>query len=86
MRLRGCAGWSAPLLLQITEDRVFSVAVQLLYVSFNMNAQNLIIVKYDKLDRLVIYAVFSKHLQCVYRHTKRYPAGDLFFIIQLDIR
>ena len=34
MRLRGCAGWSAPLLLQITEDRFFSVAVQLLYVSF----------------------------------------------------
>ena len=34
MRLRGCAGCSGPLLLQIT-GQVFSVAVQLLYVSFN---------------------------------------------------
>ena len=34
MRLRGCAGWSGPLLLQITR-LVFSVVVELLYVSFN---------------------------------------------------
>ena len=34
LRLCGCAGWSGPLLLQITWQ-VFSVAAQLLYVSFN---------------------------------------------------
>ena len=32
MGLRGCAGWSAPLMLQITEDSFFYVAVQLLCV------------------------------------------------------
>ena len=34
MRLPGCAGWSGPLLLQIT-GQAFSVAVQLPYVSFD---------------------------------------------------
>ena len=63
--------------------QVFSVAVQLLYVSFyherlENKMRNLIIVKYDNLDRIVICAVSSKHLQCVCRHTKSYPAGDHF--------
>ena len=45
MRLRGCAGWSGPLLLQIT-GQVFSV--QLLYVSFNHDTyKKMIVVKYD---------------------------------------
>ena len=63
--------------------QVFSVAVQLLYVSFyherleNMIG-NLIIVKYDNLDRILICAVSSKHLQCASRHNKSYPAGDRF--------
>ena len=36
--------------------------------------RNLIIVKYDNSDRIVIDTVYSKHLQCVCRHTKSYPA------------
>ena len=36
--------------------------------------RNLIIVKYDNSDRIVTGAVYSKHLQCVCRHTKSYPA------------
>ena len=44
--------------------QVFSVAVQLLYVSFNHGTyKNLIIVKYDNSDRIVICAVSSKHFQ-----------------------
>ena len=39
MRLRGCAGWSGPLMLQIT-GHVFLVVVQLLYVSFNHDTYN----------------------------------------------
>ena len=39
MRLRECACWSGPLLLQITR-LVFSVAVELLYVSFNHGTYN----------------------------------------------
>ena len=34
--------------------------------------------KYDNSDIIVICAVSSKHLQCVCRHTKSYPAGDCF--------
>ena len=62
--------------------QVFSVAVQLLYilqyVSFCLEnkMRNLIIVKYDNSDRIVICVVPSKHLQCVCRHIKSYPAGD----------
>ena len=78
MRLRGCAGWSGPLLLYIT-GQVFSVAVLLLYVSFNHDTyKKMIIVKYDNSDRIVICAVSSKHFQWIYRHTKSYPAGDRF--------
>ena len=63
--------------------QVFSVAVQLLYVSFYQERlenkmRNLIIVKYDNSDRIVIYAVSSKHLQCVFRYTKSYPIGVRF--------
>ena len=36
--------------------------------------RNLTIVKYDNSDRIVIGAVYSKHLQCVCRHTKSYLA------------
>ena len=61
----------------------FSVAVQLLHVSFYQERlenmmRNLIIEKYDNSDRIVICAVSSKHLQCVFRHIKSYPAGDHF--------
>ena len=42
--------------------------------------------KYDNPDIIVICAVSSKHLQCVCRHTKSYPAGDCFLIIRPDIR
>ena len=63
MRLRGCASWSGPLLLQIT-GQGFSVAVQLLYVSFNHDTyKKMVIVKYDNLYRDVICAVSSKHFQ-----------------------
>ena len=34
--------------------------------------------KYDNSDTIVICAVSSRHLQCVCRHTKSYPAGDCF--------
>ena len=38
---------------------------------------------YDSSDIIiVICAVSSKHLQCVCRHTKRYPAGDCFLIYE----
>ena len=46
-----------------------------MYMSFyherlENNMRNLIIVKYDNSDRIVICTVSSKHLQCVCRHTK----------------
>ena len=61
----------------------FSVAVQLLYVilPWALRKQD---AKFDfreiwyNSDRIVICAVSSKHLQCVCRHTKSYPAGDRF--------
>ena len=73
MRLRGCAGWSGPLLLQITRQ-VFSVAVQLLYVSFKHDTYkktrcelwlswNMI---HCYSDRIVICAVSSKQFQWIY--------------------
>ena len=62
--------------------QVFSVAVQLLYVSFyhehlENKMQNLITVKYNS-DRILICAVSSKLLQFVYRHTESNSAGDRF--------
>ena len=76
IRLRGYAGWSTPLLLQSTEDR-FSQSRSdcYMYMSFyherlENKMRNLIIVKYDNSDRIVICTVSSKHLQCVCRHTK----------------
>ena len=44
--------------------------------------RNLIIVKYDN-SEFVICAVSSKHLQCVRKHTKSYPAGDRFLSYNL---
>ena len=38
MRLRGCTGWSAPLLLQITEDRVSQTQSNCYMCHFTMNA------------------------------------------------
>ena len=61
----------------------FSVAVQLLYVILPWALRNQD-AKFDfreiwyNLDRIVICAVSSKHLQCVCRHTKSYPASDRF--------
>ena len=78
IRLRGCAGWSTPLLLQITEDR-FSVSESrsdcFMYMSFyherlENKMRDLIIVKCDNSDRIVICTVSSKHLQCVCRNTE----------------
>ena len=76
IRLRGYAGWSTPLLLQITEDR-FSQSRSDCYMNMSFyherlenKMRNLIIVKYDNSDRIVICTVSSKHLQCVCRHTK----------------
>ena len=69
MRLRGCAGWSGPLLLQIP-DR-FSQSQSNCYIChltmthIRNKMRNLIIVKYDNLDRIVICAVSSKHLQWI---------------------
>ena len=70
MRLRGCAGWSATLLLQITRDR---------FVQSRSNCYPRMLRKhgkYDNSDIIVICAVSSKHFQCVCRHTKSYPVGD----------
>ena len=72
MRLRGCAGWSARLLLQITEDR-FSQSRSNCY-PWTLRKHG----KYDNSDIIVICAGSSKHLQCVCRHTKSYHAGDCF--------
>ena len=72
MRLRGCACWSAPLLLQITEDR-FSQSRSNCY-PWTLRKHG----KYDNSDIIVNCASSSKHLQCVCRPTKRYPAGDCF--------
>ena len=78
MRLRGCASWSAPLLLQITQDR-FSQSRSDFYQERSENKmRNWIIVKSDNSDRIAICAVSSKHLQCVCRHIKSYPARDRF--------
>ena len=84
MRLRGCAGPSAPLLLQITEDS-FSQSQSSCYMLFyherlESKMRNLIIMKYNS-DRIVICAVSSKHLQCVCRHTKSCPASDSFLYL-----
>ena len=68
MKLRGCAGWSGPLLLQITEDR-FSQSrsngymCHLTMTHIRKQDANLTIVKYDISDRIVICAVSSKHFQ-----------------------
>ena len=72
MRLHGCGGWSAPLLLQITEDR-FSQSRSNCY-PWTLWKHG----KYDNSDIIVICAVSSKHLQFVCRHTKSCPAGDCF--------
>ena len=69
MRLRGCASWSAPLLLQITQDR-FSQSRSDCFMSFYQERsenkmRNWIIVKWDNSDRIAICAVSSKHLQCM---------------------
>ena len=74
MRLRGCAVWSAPLLLQITED---------MFLQSRSNCYPWTLRKHGKYDNsdihvIVICAVSSKHLQCVCRRTKSYPAGDCF--------
>ena len=65
------------------QRQVFSVSIQLLYASFyHERLENkmriLIIVKYDNSARIAFCAVSSKQLQCVYRHTKSYPAGERF--------
>ena len=67
MILRGCAGWSGPLLLQITKDRFFSrgpIAICHLTMRHirkqDAKVDNL---KYDNSDRIVICAFSSKHFQ-----------------------
>ena len=72
MNLCGCASWSAPVLLQITEDR-FSQSGSNCY-PWTLRKHG----KYDDSGKIVICAVSSKHLQFVCRHTKSYPAGDCF--------
>ena len=72
MRLRECAGWSAHLFLQITEDRVLHSRSNCYPRTLRKHG------KYDNSGIIVICAVSSKHLQCVCRHTKSYPAGDCF--------
>ena len=72
MRLRGCAGWSAPLLLHITEDRFLQSRSNCYPWTLRKHG------KYNNSDIIVICAVSSKQLQCVCRHTKNYPAGDCF--------
>ena len=72
MRLRGCKGWSAPLLLQITEDRFLQSRSNCYPWTLRKHG------KYDNSDIIVICAVSSKHLQCECRHIKSYPAGDCF--------
>ena len=67
-----CAGWSAPLLLQIIEDRCLQSPSNCYPWTLRKHG------KYDYSDIIVICAVSSKHLQCVRRHTKSYPAGDCF--------
>ena len=83
MRLRRFTGWSAPLIHTNHQRQFFSVAFQLLYVILQWTLRK----KDAKFDireiwynsyRIVICAVSSKHLQCVCRHTKSYPAGDRF--------
>ena len=62
------------------QGQFFSVAVQLLYVILPWLLRCEICFReiWYKSDRIVICAVSSKHLQCVYRHTKSYPASDRF--------
>ena len=72
MRLRGCAAWSAPLLLQITEDRFLQSQSNCYPWTLRKHG------KYDNSDIIVICAFSSKHSQCVCRHTKSYPPGDCF--------
>ena len=59
MILRGCAGWSGPLLLQITEDR-FSQSRSNCYMYHltmtHIRKQN---AKYDNTDRIVICNLFK---------------------------
>ena len=52
MRLCGCAGWSAPLLLQITKTGFLSpIAICVIYHErLEIKMRNLIIVKYDNLE------------------------------------
>ena len=78
MRLRGCAGWSAPLLLKSRKTGFLILGPIDIYAFYHERLENqmrnLIILKYDNSDRNVIGTVYSKHLQCVCRHTKSYPA------------
>ena len=69
MRLRGCAGWSAPLLLHITVDRFLQSRSNCYPWTPRKHG------KYDNSDIIVICAVSSKHSQSVCRHTKSYSAG-----------
>ena len=70
MRLRRCAGWSAHLLLQITEDRFLQSRSNCYPRTLRKHG------KYDNSGIIVIFAGSSKHLRCVCRLTKSYPAGD----------
>ena len=47
MRLCGCAGWSAPLLLQITEDSFSQSHMSFYHERLESKMRNSIFVKYD---------------------------------------
>ena len=91
MRLRKCAGWSAPLLLQITEDS-FSQSQSNCYMSFyherlESKMQNLIFVKYDITQTKLLFAQSLQSICSVYVDTPRIILlVTVFFIIQPDIR
>ena len=79
MRLRWCAGWSAPLFLQITEDRFLQSQSNCYPWTLRTCRKH---GKYDNSDIIVICAVSSKHLQCA----RVVLLVTVFYITQPDIR
>ena len=64
MRLHGCAGWSVPLLLQITNDTFSQSHMTFYHERLESKMRNLIFVKYDITQTELLFAQSQQELSC----------------------
>ena len=85
MRLTGCAGWSAHLLLQITEDSFSQSHMSFHHERLESKMRNLIFVKYDITQMELIFAQSLQSICSLHVNTPRVILlVTVFFIIQPD--